>query len=59
LANCIEYFQGRKTEGFEEERVALKKEVKTIGRGSTRGRPERLAKKILERPLCFGGRKAA
>jgi hypothetical protein len=39
LANCIEYFQGRKTEGFEEERVVLKKEVKRIGRGSTRGRP--------------------
>jgi hypothetical protein len=41
LANHIEYFQGRKTEGFEEERVALKKEVKRKGRGSTRGRRER------------------
>jgi hypothetical protein len=37
LANHIEYFQGRKTEGFEEERVALKKDVKSTGRGSTRG----------------------
>jgi hypothetical protein len=37
----MEYFHGRKTEGFAEERVALKKDVKRIGRGSTRGRPER------------------
>jgi hypothetical protein len=59
LANCIEYFQGRKTEGFEEERAALKEEGKRIGRGSTRGRPERLSEKFLERPLCFGGKKAA
>jgi hypothetical protein len=28
LANCIEYFQGRKTEGFEEESVALKRKLR-------------------------------